>query len=333
MTQAIEDVELGQREAPARSRHRGWVRVETLVLGIKAYVVSIYTASMENRTVLNLPQQLEDSPAGYPRYSALMAADMSYQVFRRFSRLRTRLLLLKQDELAALEKQLDKLDRDDEGNQDNKIRLLSCRADTNSERKVVIEKVKTGLSEYDALVERNRQIFALDAAKPRSIRHLQRWIKGNGCIARAEWQYLTRDSDLMTYATNNDNDNALAWLEPLVEDCLALDRRRFAKDTMSNTGASRDPHVHIFDKPFITLISRMVIIPLIVVLLLTPVIICNLIDGQSARLAVIVISTPCFITALSALTKARTVELVVAGATYTTVLIVFITNTNNTTSR
>jgi len=76
-------------------------------------------------------------------------------------------------------------------------------------------------------LERNHRIFALETAKPRSICHLQRWIKGNGCIARSEWEYLTQDFDLATYATHNDN--ALAWLEPLVEDCLALGRRRFTK--------------------------------------------------------------------------------------------------------
>ncbi|KAM7210104.1 hypothetical protein V8F06_014513 [Rhypophila decipiens] len=325
MVQPIEDVELGAREVSSFPRQWGWTWMRTSVLGIGTWVVSMCTASMDSTGVIKPPRQVEDYPAGYARYSALIAADMSYQVFRRFSRLRTRLLLLKQDKLASLEKQLDSIDE----NEDCKLHLQSCRADENLERKSVIEEIRTHLSDYDELVERSHHMFALETAKPRSICHLQRWIKGNGCIARDEWKYLYQDLDLATYATHNDN--VLAWLEPLVEDCLALSRRRLPKGTTNNL-ISRDRHVHIFSKPAISLISRMVIIPLVVMLLLAPVIICNSINGQSARLAVIVISTSCFITALSTLTKARTVELVIAGATYTTVLIVFISNTNNPTS-
>ncbi|KAN0070454.1 hypothetical protein V8E54_011323 [Elaphomyces granulatus] len=49
----------------------------------------------------------------YPRFSALMAAHDSFQALRRFSNLRTRLLLLSQDRAAQLEKKLDKIDRDE----------------------------------------------------------------------------------------------------------------------------------------------------------------------------------------------------------------------------
>jgi hypothetical protein len=56
-------------------------------------------------------------------------------------------------------------------------------------------------------------------------------------------------------------------------------------------------------------------IPLVIVLLFTPVIICNFVDNLTARLVVIITATTGFIAALSGLTKARTVELVVAGAT------------------
>jgi len=76
-----------------------------------------------------------------------MAADMSYQVFRRFSQLRTRLLLLKQDKLAALEKDLEEIDRDE----NNEIYLQSYRADENLKRKTIIEEIGTHLSDYGAL--------------------------------------------------------------------------------------------------------------------------------------------------------------------------------------
>lgn len=87
--------------------------------------------------------------------------------------------------------------------------------------------------------------------------------------------------------------------------------------------------------------------PFIVTLLLAPVIVCNYLDSLTARLVIIVTAASVFIAVLSGSTRAKTTELVVAGATYvselhyfasqllrsfryTTVLIVFITSTSVT---
>jgi len=55
--------------------------------------------------------------------------------------------------------------------------------------------------------------------------------------------------------------------------------------------------------------------PFIIMLLLAPVIICNCLTGLTARLCMIIIATTVFIATLSGSTTAKTVELVVAGAT------------------
>lgn len=56
-------------------------------------------------------------------------------------------------------------------------------------------------------------------------------------------------------------------------------------------------------------------IPFIIILLLAPVIICNLVGSLRARLVVIIAATTGFVAVLSGLTNAKTVELAVAGAT------------------
>jgi uncharacterized protein DUF6594 len=63
-----------------------------------------------------------------------MAAHDSFQVIRRFSNLRTRLLLLSQDRVAQLEKKLDKIDRDES----SPLFLGSSRRDKNEERQCVL---------------------------------------------------------------------------------------------------------------------------------------------------------------------------------------------------
>lgn len=62
-------------------------------------------------------------------------------------------------------------------------------------------------------------------------------------------------------------------------------------------------------------LTRMVVLPLITLLLLAPIVICNALENVAFRIAIILVSTGVFLTALSALTKARSVELFLAGTT------------------
>ena len=73
--------------------------------------------------------------------------------------------------------------------------------------------------------------------------------------------------------------------------------------------------MHIFPRSSVTQIARMLMTPFVVILLMAPVVICNLVGSLTARLVVIIAATTGFIAVLSGLTKARTIELVVAGAT------------------
>ena len=55
--------------------------------------------------------------------------------------------------------------------------------------------------------------------------------------------------------------------------------------------------------------------PFVVVLVMAPVVICNLVSSLTARLVVVVTATTGFVAVLSGLTRAKTIELAVAGAT------------------
>jgi hypothetical protein len=68
-------------------------------------------------------------------------------------------------------------------------------------------------------------------------------------------------------------------------------------------------------KASITRTARVLMTPFIVTLLLAPVIVCDRIDSLTARLFTIVTAATAFIAVLSGSTRAKTVELVVAGAT------------------
>ncbi|KAK4457493.1 hypothetical protein QBC42DRAFT_317963, partial [Cladorrhinum samala] len=251
--------------------------------------------------------QIEDFPAGYPRFSALIASHDSFHLCRRFSNLRARLLLLKQDRLSLLEKRLEKIDREE-------VELLllgSSRDDTNIERISVLAEIDEALADYDALMERNHRILALEDAPHRNVASLQNWVDGNGCIARRETAYLARTHDLVSVASLDDG--ATAWLGALAERCRVLFYACAGHDPRRN--ASRDPNVHVFPRSSITWVARMLMTPFVVVLVMAPVVICNLVSSLTARLVVVVTATTGFVAVLSGLTRAKTIELAVAGAT------------------
>jgi hypothetical protein len=87
---------------------------------------------------------VEEFRPGYPRYTALLSAHPSFHNFRRFTRTRLRLLLLKQDEIAVLEESLDKIDSAEECEL-----FLGCRRrDTNPARQEILRQLKLSLAEY-----------------------------------------------------------------------------------------------------------------------------------------------------------------------------------------
>jgi hypothetical protein len=90
---------------------------------------------------------VEDYPNGYPQYSALIASHDSFYICRRFSTLRARLLLLKQDKISVLERKLEAIDRKDAKDNDL-LRLGSIRCDDNEERLSLLSQIDDALSDY-----------------------------------------------------------------------------------------------------------------------------------------------------------------------------------------
>ncbi|KAM3543247.1 hypothetical protein ARSEF1564_003877 [Beauveria bassiana] len=261
-----------------------------------------------SRTSLPHSSSVETFPPGYPRFSALLASHHSFLLCRQFSTLRTRLLLLKQDRLAILEKQLEKIDREESF----PLSLGSSRRDANQERHAVISEIDGALADYDSFLERQQRAMTFDAAPHRAVTNLRNWVHGNGCMARAETAYLEQGEDLVSVTTQQDN--AMSWLEAAIEHAYVKFGVYF--QTQESRQPSRDPNVHIFPPSSIGRAVRVLLAPIIAILLLAPVVICNFVGSLTARLIIIIFATSGFIAGLSSFSKARTIELTVAGATY-----------------
>ncbi|GLA16338.1 hypothetical protein AnigIFM62618_002910 [Aspergillus niger] len=273
-------------------------------------------------------EKIEDIPAGYPRFSTFMSSHPSFQVYRRFSSLRTRDLLIKQDRLAVLEEKLNDLDR----NEETLSFLASCRRDRNVERQKVLSAIDVALREYDATIKRNTEILKLEEARARPASALQNWIAGNPCIARSETGFLQHEDDLMTLFSSEDG--TTMYLEGWVEDKLIRLFSRSYKAMLTGTlinaksrceALSRDPMVYIPRDSLVVHIARGLLGLLAIIFIIGPVIACNYLESMLSRLIVITASTTLFIGFLLIGTRAKTVEVLVAGAAYATVLTVFIT--------
>jgi hypothetical protein len=86
---------------------------------------------------------VEDYPAGIPRFASLIGSHPAFNVCRRFSTVRARLLLLKQDKVSRLEKNL----MDADANETRLLFLGSSRRDTNSTRLGILTELDAALKD------------------------------------------------------------------------------------------------------------------------------------------------------------------------------------------
>ncbi|KAF2849802.1 hypothetical protein T440DRAFT_426457 [Plenodomus tracheiphilus IPT5] len=265
-------------------------------------------------------KQIEDFRPGYPRFSALLSAHNSFHIFRSFRQLRTRLLLIKQLKLSDLEEQLEKLDNDEQRG----LFLSSNRRDNNLSRKQVIVDIDRALADYDQLIERNHRILALDPVENRNVSSIRNWLNANGCMARDEVKYLDHMNDLTSVVASHDAIMLTfeAWLERTLLRLWKGLRHRSMFDV------SRDPTVHIPSNSAFRIATKALTASLIVSLLLIPIFICNMVQRTKVRLVVVAVAAVLFVAILCGLTRAKPIELFVAGATYTTVLVVFVSGAN-----
>ncbi|KAH7017220.1 hypothetical protein EDB80DRAFT_704407 [Ilyonectria destructans] len=265
-------------------------------------------------------EKIEDYRAGYPRFTALISSHSNFFVFRRFDKLRARLLLLKQDRLSILEKSLDDVDHSETA----PIFLGRSRCDRNAERASLLREIDDGLADYDRFVERSNRVMSFGSAQMRDVGSLQNWLNSSGCLDREEGAYLTHHRDL--FALSPIGDDAVLKFESWVEDKLIRFHSGFRNSRFHDVSTDKD--VFIYSGSLIKRTAKGLLVLLISFILMMPIIICNVIGSVAIRVFVVMACTICYLLVLSELTKSKTMELIVAGTTYATVLIVFVSGTS-----
>lgn len=267
--------------------------------------------------------QIEDYPTGYPQFSALISADPAFTVFRRFTLLRTRLLLHKQDKLAALEEQLELVD----ASEPRPLFRGCLRRDLNQARGDLMGKIGIALQEYETMIQRHEQFLALQAPSARDLTNLRNWVGETACIASEETAYLWKN-DVITLNGGPAADLPHA-LEAAIEDVLIWLQNWSHRIPI--LPVSRNANVYVFSRQLVAGLARAVIACLLVTVLILPAVLLLVVHKTALQLLVVLVFCVLFFAMLSTLTKARTAETFMAGAAYAAVVVVFLSGNGNRT--
>jgi hypothetical protein len=175
---------------------------------------------------------VENYPRGYPRLAVFLDSDENFMLYRRFGFLQARILLYKQDELRALEGELDDLDRKHE--KDKPSWLLSREKDDalGGKRKQLISQIEEKFKDYGmnchlpdkintylfltgTLLTTARDIMSFSRPPERDYTSVRRYFDQQWPTCNAE-RYIECKEDLITLRPGRES----AWLDAMVEKIL-----------------------------------------------------------------------------------------------------------------
>ncbi|KAK0670322.1 hypothetical protein QBC41DRAFT_345662 [Cercophora samala] len=279
---------------------------------------------MSAKPCRNMEDTLDKHRPGYPRFAALLSSHSSFQTFRRFTRVRMRLILQQQDEIARLEQRLDELD-----SAESRHIFLGCmRRDQNPDRRQVLQELKVALSEYDDLLDQARTAASMPQPGQRELQNLRNWTAGTASISRKETDYLEMDEDLGSLA--GPVDRALTYSEVFVEECTYwLDRlaqRFFPRLKTQRFKITADSNVLLLG-PHLRRFSRILAVVAVTLVILVPTTFIPSIPTSAGRVLASIFSAIMFLVVVSFFTTARTVDIFASGASYAAVLVALTTAT------
>lgn len=269
-------------------------------------------------------------PAGYSRYAAFIDTDDNFRIYRRFGTLRNRVLLHRQLELSLLEDELDELDQSD-NNGARAYRLASIqydKAQQDSMRTDLVERIDTKLEQYDTLLARERQSLAMEKPTKRNHLNLINYVWNTRMIAQAEAGVLNRLDDFVVLSRNQDSPFHTFLEDVLQKFPLPWIQRIFvSKVQEAKAEGSENAGINLFSKARISALIQVTVTIITVGLLMVPVcLLFKLKMADKIKVVLLLVFVLVFPIAISVFARPRHHELFAATAAYTAVLVVFLTN-------
>ncbi|OMP82540.1 hypothetical protein BK809_0006850, partial [Diplodia seriata] len=246
----------------------------------------------------------------YSRYAAFIDTDDNFRIYRRFGTLRNRVLLHRQLELSLLEDELDELDQSD-NNGARAYRLASIqydKAQQDSMRTDLVERIDTKLEQYDTLLARERQSLAMEKPTKRNHLNLINYVWNTRMIAQAEAGVLNRLDDFVVLSRNQDSP-----FHTFLEDVL----QKFPLPWIQEAKAegSENAGINLFSKARISALIQVTVTIITVGLLMVPVcLLFKLKMADKIKVVLLLVFVLVFPIAISVFARPRHHELFAATA-------------------
>ncbi|KAL8914321.1 MAG: hypothetical protein Q9171_001041 [Xanthocarpia ochracea] len=226
-----------------------------------------------------------------------------------------RLILYKQDQISLLEAELHAIDNSEE----RPIFLGARRRDQNEQRSAKLQQLDTALIEYDRLLDSGERNTRRKRPASDDVDTLKNWFQNEGFLSREETKYLNhmdgldKGHDLLSLHEVN-----MHSLGRHIERLLVKIDSRFKM--RPNTTLTTNQSFLVFSDDLLEIVARALVASFIVVLLLVPVVILNFVHKTALRFGIIFVAAATFVSTVTIVSKAKTVEVLVAGATYSAAL-------------
>jgi hypothetical protein len=148
---------------------------------------------------------VENTPNGFPRLAAFQSSEANFSLYRSFSYLHSRLLLDLQDEITALEKELDEVDWDDFDDAPDRLRSrdadVAAAAREGSDvrnRRVILREIREKLMEYDEVLIKARTLESFQKPSDRNYRSVRRYHHNTKPLMDAEMDSIRSKEDTIS---------------------------------------------------------------------------------------------------------------------------------------
>ncbi|PSN71195.1 hypothetical protein BS50DRAFT_673814 [Corynespora cassiicola Philippines] len=262
---------------------------------------------------------------GYRGFSAFLASDDDFLVFRQFGTLNARILLLLQDEIAELEKELEDVEECHSGPGSQDVHNGSFRQDPVLERKRLLNKIRIKVREYNELLIQHSTLRSRPRASNRQIRSISNWLwNASNAISDVEAGYIDKRYDLIPLVPRHTTP-----LRALLERSSRFRLARLwsnppPKASLEIADFPCPETMHYSSETRIETTIGITITVLGMCMLIAPLWILASTEGTMKRLAVITGFIVLFLGLVAFTTVARPFESLAATAAYSAVLVVFL---------
>ncbi|CAO2658157.1 Nn.00g074170.m01.CDS01 [Neocucurbitaria sp. VM-36] len=257
---------------------------------------------------------------GYPHWAAYQNSDPSFKIYKRYGTLRNRVILYRQQEIAQLEEELNRLDEEDHKSGNGKTRsLLWDQEDADSKRMKLIDQIEEKLKRYDDLLERELRIGLLEKPSPREYRSLVNYIYNNKPVIQDEAQFLKYRDDFVQLTAKSESplESLLVWVICRIP--IPWVRRQFASESQMQK-MSNDLTILISPRK-VFILARGIASFLAIGLISIPLfIMASDSFSEKIKLVALLVSLVAFPFAIQIAARPRNLELFMATATYCAVL-------------